>query len=55
MDPPGGMHPSFYGKMCPSDSIIEIGRDVSQNDCLVYWEMGRKGFLEYGLMLAREP
>jgi hypothetical protein len=22
---------------------------------LVYWEMGRKGFLEYGLMLALEP
>jgi len=22
---------------------------------LVYWEMGQKGFPEYGLMLAREP
>jgi hypothetical protein len=22
---------------------------------LVYWEMGRKGFPEYGMMLAREP
>jgi hypothetical protein len=55
MDPPGGMRPSFSGKMRPSDSTVGIGRDVSQNDCLGLLGKGRKGFPEYGLMLALEP
>jgi hypothetical protein len=55
MDTPGGMRPSSSGKMHPSDSTVEIERDMSQNDRLVYWEMGRKGFPESGLMLALEP
>jgi hypothetical protein len=44
MDPPGGMHPSFSGKMCPSDSTVGIGRDVSQNDCLGLLGNGSEGF-----------
>jgi hypothetical protein len=44
MVPPGGMHPSFFGKMRPSDSTVEIGRDVSQNDHLGLLGNGLEGF-----------
>jgi hypothetical protein len=44
MDPLGGMRPSFSSKMHPSDSIVEIGRDVSQNDRLGLLGNGLKGF-----------
>jgi hypothetical protein len=44
MDIPGGMHASFFGKMRPSDSIVEIGRDMSQNDCLGLLGNGSEGF-----------
>jgi hypothetical protein len=42
--PPGGMRPSFSGKMRPSDSIVGIRRDVSQNDHLGLLGNGSKGF-----------
>jgi hypothetical protein len=40
--------------------VLVIPPSESDETCLkmtalVYWEMGRKGFLEYGLMLALEP
>jgi hypothetical protein len=44
MDPPGGMCPSFSGKMHPSDSTVGIGRDVSQNDHLGLLGNGSEGF-----------
>jgi hypothetical protein len=44
MDPPGGMRPSFSGKMRPSDSTVGIGRDVSQNDRLGLLGNGSEGF-----------
>jgi hypothetical protein len=34
MDTPGGMRLSSSGKMRPSDSIVRIRRDMSQNDRL---------------------
>jgi hypothetical protein len=55
MHTPGGMRPSSSSKMCPSDSTIGIGRDMSQNDRLGLLGKGRKGFPESGLMLALEP
>jgi hypothetical protein len=44
MDTPGGMCPSSSGKMCPSDSTVGIGRDMSQNDRLGLVENGSEGF-----------
>jgi hypothetical protein len=44
MDTSGGMRPSFSSKMCPSDSTVEIGRDMSQNDRLGLLGNGSKGF-----------
>jgi hypothetical protein len=44
MVPHGGMHPSFSGKMRPSDSTIGIGQDVSQNDRLDLLGNGSEGF-----------
>jgi hypothetical protein len=55
MDPPGGMRPSLTGKMRPSDSTSESAEMYLKMIALVYWEMGRKGFPESDLMLAREP
>jgi hypothetical protein len=44
MDPLGGMRPSFFGKMRPSDSTVGIEQDVSQNDCLGLMGNGSKEF-----------
>jgi hypothetical protein len=44
MDPSGGMHPSFSGKMRPSDSTVGIEQDVSQNDRLGLLGNGSEGF-----------
>ena len=42
--PPRGMHPSLASKMCPSDSTVGIGLDVSQNDRLGLMGNGSEGF-----------
>jgi hypothetical protein len=44
MDTPGGMHPCSSGKMRPSDSTVEIERDMSQNDRLGLLGNGSEGF-----------
>jgi hypothetical protein len=44
MDTPGGMHPSSYGKMRPSDSTVGIRRHMSQNDRLGLLGNGLEGF-----------
>jgi hypothetical protein len=54
MDTPRGMHPSYSGKMRPSDSTSESDEICLKITALVYWEMGRKGFPESGLIIALE-
>jgi hypothetical protein len=44
MDTPRGIRPSSSGKMRPSDSTVEIGRDMSQNDRLGLLGNGSEGF-----------
>jgi hypothetical protein len=42
--PLGECAPFSLAKMCPSDSTVRIGRDVSQNDCLGLLGNASEGF-----------
>jgi hypothetical protein len=55
MDNHGGMCPSSSGKMNLVIPPSESDEICLKTTALVYWEMGRKGFPEFGLMLALEP
>jgi hypothetical protein len=55
MDPPGGMRPSLLAKCVLAIPLLEMVEMYLKMIALVCWEMGRKGFPESDLMLAREP
>jgi hypothetical protein len=53
--PPGECAPLLLAKCVLVIPPSESDEICLKTTALVYWEMGRKGFFEFGLMLALEP
>ena len=53
--PLGECAPLLLAKCILVIPLLEADEICLKTTALVYWEMGRKGFPKYGLMLAREP